>query len=82
MCSAMYIVVFSGLHFFMILYVPQFKIYSICMVIYFLSRYSTAERSETSNVFGRSNVEIAGSNPARGMDVCLRFSVLCCPVCR
>jgi hypothetical protein len=27
-------------------------------------------------------VEIAGSNPARGMDVCLRFSVLCCPVCR
>jgi hypothetical protein len=41
---------------------------------------SIAERSETSTVFGRSNVEIAGSNPARGMDVCLRFSVLCCPV--
>jgi hypothetical protein len=39
-----------------------------------------AERSETSTVFGRSNVKIAGSNPARGMDVCLRFSVLCCPV--
>jgi hypothetical protein len=33
-----------------------------------------------STVFGRSNVEIAGSNPARGMDVCLRFYVLCCPV--
>jgi hypothetical protein len=28
------------------------------------------------------NIEIAGSNPARGMDVCLRVSVLCCPVCR
>jgi hypothetical protein len=31
-----------------------------------------------SSVFGRSNIGIAGSNPARGMDVCLRFSVLCC----
>jgi hypothetical protein len=41
-----------------------------------------AEQSEASTVFGRSNVEIVGSNPARGMDVCLRFSVLCCPVCR
>jgi hypothetical protein len=39
-----------------------------------------AERSEPSTVFGSSNVEIAGSNPVRGMDVCLRFSVLCCPV--
>jgi hypothetical protein len=37
-------------------------------------------RSEASTVFGRSNVEIAGSNPARGVDVCLRVSVLCCPV--
>jgi hypothetical protein len=43
---------------------------------------SIAERSEASTVFGRSNVEIAGSNPARGMDMCLRFYVLCCPVCR
>jgi hypothetical protein len=28
------------------------------------------------------NIEITGSNPARGMDVCLRVSVLCCPVFR
>jgi hypothetical protein len=28
------------------------------------------------------NIEIASSNPARGMDVCLRVSVLCCPVFR
>jgi hypothetical protein len=41
---------------------------------------SIAERSEASTAFGRSNVEIAGSNPARGMDVCPRVSVLCCPV--
>jgi hypothetical protein len=27
-----------------------------------------------------SNTGIAGSNPARGMDVCPRFSVSCCPV--
>jgi hypothetical protein len=26
------------------------------------------------------NIGIAGSNPAWGMDVCLRVSVLCCPV--
>jgi len=43
---------------------------------------STAERSETSTVFSRSNFEIGCSNPARGMDVCLRFAVLCCPVYR
>jgi hypothetical protein len=41
---------------------------------------SRAERSEASTVFSRSNVEIVGSNPARGMDVCLRFYVLCCAV--
>jgi hypothetical protein len=39
-----------------------------------------AELSKASAVFGRSNIGIAGSNPARGMDVCLRLSVLCCPV--
>jgi hypothetical protein len=43
---------------------------------------SIAERSESSTVFGHLNVEITGSNPARGMDVCLRFPVLCYPVCR
>jgi hypothetical protein len=38
------------------------------------------ERSKASTDFGRSNIGIAGSNPTRGMDVCLRLSVLCCPV--
>jgi hypothetical protein len=41
---------------------------------------SMAERSKASTVFGRSNIGIAASNPTRGMDVCLRLSVLCCPV--
>jgi hypothetical protein len=44
------------------------------------SPVSMAVRSKASTVFGRSNIGIAGSNPARGMDVCLCFSVLCCPV--
>jgi hypothetical protein len=41
---------------------------------------SMAERSKPSTVFGRSNIGIAVSNPARGMDVCLCFCVLCWPV--
>jgi hypothetical protein len=39
-----------------------------------------AVRSKARPVFGRSNIGIAGLNLARGMDVCPRFSVLCCPV--
>jgi hypothetical protein len=36
--------------------------------------------SGAPTVFGRSNTWIVGSNLARGVDVCPRFSVLCCPV--
>jgi hypothetical protein len=39
-----------------------------------------AAQSKASTVFGRSNIGIAGSNPTRGMDMCLGFSVLCCPL--
>jgi hypothetical protein len=39
-----------------------------------------AERSKAYSVFGRLNIGISCSNPARSMDVCLRLSVLCCPV--
>jgi hypothetical protein len=41
---------------------------------------SMAEQSKACTVYDHSNIEITGSNPARGMDVCLRLSVLCCPV--
>jgi hypothetical protein len=41
---------------------------------------SMAARTKAITVFGRSNIGNAASNPARGMDVCLFFSVLCCPV--
>jgi hypothetical protein len=39
-----------------------------------------AARSKTRTVFKRSNTRIVGSNSSRGIDVCPRFSVLCCPV--
>jgi hypothetical protein len=40
-------------------------------------------RSEARAIFDCSNIWIADSNPARGVDVYPRFSVLCCPVlCR
>jgi hypothetical protein len=39
-------------------------------------------RSKARMVLNPSNTGILGSNPTRGMDVCPRFSVLCCPVCR
>jgi hypothetical protein len=41
---------------------------------------STAERSKAGTVYDRLNIGIAGSNPASGMDVCPRVSVVCCPV--
>jgi len=39
-----------------------------------------AALSKARTAFDRSNTGIVGSNPARGIDVCLRFSVLFCPV--
>jgi hypothetical protein len=47
---------------------------------YLLLPVSIAERSKVSTVYDHLNIGIADSNPARGMDVCLRVSVLCCPV--
>jgi hypothetical protein len=40
---------------------------------------TVAVRSEVW-VFGRLVAGIVGSNPAQGMGVCPRLSVLCCPV--
>jgi hypothetical protein len=39
---------------------------------------SIAERSKACTVYDSLNIEIAGSNPTQGMDVCLRVSVLSC----
>jgi hypothetical protein len=41
---------------------------------------SMAEQSKACTVYDRSKIGIAGLNPAWGMDVCPRVSVLCCPV--
>jgi hypothetical protein len=38
---------------------------------------SVAVRSKACTVYNRLNIEIAGLNPAQGMDMCLRVSVLC-----
>jgi hypothetical protein len=39
-----------------------------------------AAPSEARSAFDRSNTGIVGSNPARVMDVCPRFCLLCCLV--
>jgi hypothetical protein len=36
-----------------------------------------AVRSKAGNVFARSDTEIVGSSPTRGMDVCPRFFSIC-----
>jgi hypothetical protein len=35
------------------------------------SPITVAARSKVSNVFARSNIELVGSNPIQGMDVCV-----------
>jgi hypothetical protein len=39
-------------------------------------------RSEAWTVFSRSKIEIVGSNPTEGMDVCVRLFCICGPVYR
>jgi hypothetical protein len=43
------------------------------------SPVSVAVRSKAGTVYDCLNIGIAGSNPAWGMDVFPRVSVLCCP---
>jgi hypothetical protein len=51
-------------------------------VLTFWKSNKTTSRSKAGTVYDSLNIQIAGSNPARSMDVCLRVSVLCCPVFR
>jgi hypothetical protein len=44
--------------------------------IFNYSPVSIAERSKSCTAYDRSNIGIAGSNPARGMDVFPRFCVV------
>jgi hypothetical protein len=55
------------------------------MKIYLAKKYIKIEvpmaaRSKARTVFNHSNTGIVGSNSGRGIDVCPRFSMLCCPV--
>jgi hypothetical protein len=60
----------------------EMTIYIDFPTYYFCFPVPVAERSEARTVFDRSNSGIMGSNPPRGMDLCPRFSVLCCTLCR
>jgi hypothetical protein len=48
------------------------------MVMFKKEPVSITERSKACTVYDRLNIGISGSNPARGMDVCLHVSVLSC----
>jgi hypothetical protein len=54
----------------------------IQMTYYSMLPVSTFEQSKACTVYDHLNIEIAGLNPAWGMDVRLRVSALCCPVFR
>jgi hypothetical protein len=56
------------------------KITNIIIVLVVSWPVPMAARPKARTVFDRSNTGIVGSNPDRGIDVCPRFSVLCCPV--
>jgi len=57
--------------------INRYKDMVILRIKIFDEPVSIAARSKASTVFGRSNIGIVDSNPARGMDMCPRFSVLC-----
>jgi hypothetical protein len=69
------LIVFTVIHFlsdwFLYYLMTCFKFYTI----HSIQPIPRAARSETRTVFGRSNIEIVGSKPTRGMYVCRRFSV-------
>jgi hypothetical protein len=54
----------------------------IIIIIIITIPITEAERSKARNVFARLNTEIMGSNPTRGMDVCVRLFCVCVVLCR
>jgi hypothetical protein len=55
-------------------------IFNLINAIY--SPLTVAARSKVWNVFDRLNTGIVGSNPARGMDVCLSLFCVCVVLCK
>jgi hypothetical protein len=47
----------------------------------FLVSLTAAARSEVWTVFACSNIGIVGSNPTRGMDVCVSLLCVCVVLC-
>jgi len=50
------------------------------MMMMMMMQVPVTTQSKPRTVFDHSNTGIMGLNSARGLDVCPRFSVLCCPV--
>jgi hypothetical protein len=62
--------------------IPQYSVFH-CVLFqgcYSSGPVSLAARSKARVVLDPSNTGVVGSNPVRGMGLCPRLSVLCCPV--
>jgi hypothetical protein len=59
---------------------PTYLIFLDLITLIIFGEEFNLYRSKARTVFNRSNTGIVDSNPARGMDVCPRSSVLCSPV--
>jgi hypothetical protein len=55
-------------------------LFVLCITNNSFQLVSVVARSKACTVFDHSNSGLMGLNPAPGMNVCLHFSVLCCPV--
>jgi hypothetical protein len=62
-----------------LLYTIYYTIYTI--LYYYITPITVAARYQAGTVFVSSNAGIAGSNPTRGMDVCVRLFCVCFVLC-
>jgi hypothetical protein len=62
------------------LYIATFSCsIALCKIIILYNRLLLIFVEDTNVIHYYRNYRILSSNPARNMDVCSRFSVLCCP---
>jgi len=57
-------------------------LYNILIEVCVPTNLITGPNGRARTVFGRSNTGIAGSNTARGMDVCVYVFLCCVVLCR
>jgi hypothetical protein len=64
------------------MFVTRFPMQLVWVVVnYWSAPITVAARSEAWTVFARSNTRVLGSNPTRGMDVCVRLFCVCVVLC-